>query len=636
MAIKKLSRKDLAKMSPKEIFFAALAPYRRLYSYLKPYRGRFYLGIFFGVLYGMTNSLLMLTVKVVSEVVFPDASGKDVSIKIPIFKHLALPHVQHQNLTLTGVMMIASIVPIVMLLRGIFGYLNSYCMIWTSQHVLTDIRQQVFGHMLDQSMGFYNRAKAGSLLQIVFNQTRMAQMALTTVSEDAIKQPMAILSALATLFILDWRFTCATLLLFPVCLIPVAIVGKRVRKSGLKEQDADSGMMVVMSEAFQGIRVVKAYAQETYEKKRFRKTNDRMRGQVIRWQSSLELIGPIIEFLASFGIAAALLYCWLIKLPASTFFALVAGLILLYPPFKVLSRLHVLMQRCLAATTTIFELLDTPPEVADRPGAVELKKTKSDIVFNNVSFGYQVNKQLKPALKNFSFRFEQGKTYALVGESGAGKSTVMSLLLRFYDPDSGGVRMDDLNIKRFTQQSLRRAIGIVNQETFLFHDTIYNNILYGRPNATEAEVYEAARLAWAHDFITEKPEGYQTVIGDKGSLLSGGQQQRLAIARALLKNAPVLLLDEATSALDSESEKQIQLALETLSQGRTVIAIAHRLSTILKADEILVMSNGELIDHGPHAELYGKSPLYQKLYDLQFNHHDAEPAAEIPFAVQTL
>jgi subfamily B ATP-binding cassette protein MsbA len=361
-----------------------------------------------------------------------------------------------------------------------------------------------------------------------------------------------------------------------------------------------------------------------------------MRGQVIRWQSSLELIGPIIEFLASFGIAAALLYCWLIKLPASTFFALVAGLILLYPPFKVLSRLHVLMQRCLAATTTIFELLDTPPEVADRPGAVELKKTKSDIVFNNVSFGYQVNKQLKPALKNFSFRFEQGKTYAHVGESGAGKSTVMSLLLRFYDPDSGGVRMDDLNIKRFTQQSLRRAIGIVNQETFLFHDTIYNNILYGRPNATEAEVYEAARLAWAHDFITEKPEGYQTVIGDKGSLLSGGQQQRLAIARALLKNAPVLLLDEATSALDSESEKQIQLALETLSQGRTVIAIAHRLSTILKADEILVMSNGELIDHGPHAELYGKSPLYQKLYDLQFNHHDAEPAAEIPFAVQTL
>jgi len=626
MATKRISRDELAKMSPLQFFRTAIDPYRRLYRYLKPYRFRFYLGMLFGVLFGMTNSVLMVTVKVVADVVFPSDDSKDLKIKIPMLDHI-LPQVHHQDLTVRGVILVSSIVPVVMLMRGIFAYLNSYCMIWTSQHVLNDIRQNVFAHILDQSMAFYNKTKAGSLLQVVFNQTRMAQLALTQVSEDIIKQPMAIVSALVTLFALDWKFTLATMVLFPVCLIPIAIVGRRVRKSGHKEQDADSGMMVIMSEAFQGIRVVKAYAQEGYEKKRFGKANDRMRGQVIRWQSSLELIGPLIEFLASFGIAALLVYGWVIHLSISSFMALVVGLNLLYPPFKILSRLHVLMQRCLAAMTNIFALLDRPPDVADEPEAVDMGKAKSDIVFNNVSFSYRVDKVQKPALKKFLFRFEQGKTYALVGESGAGKSTVMSLLLRFYDPDEGGVRINDKNIKRYTQRSLRKNIGIVNQETFLFHDTIYNNILYGRPNATEEQVYEAAKLAWAHDFIMEKPEGYQTIIGDKGSLLSGGQQQRIAIARALLKNAPILLLDEATSALDSESEKQIQLALETLSKGRTVIAIAHRLSTILKADQILLMRDGELVDSGTHPELYEKSPLYRKLYDLQFNHTDLGDAA---------
>jgi len=636
MASKRISRKELAKMSPLQIFRTAVVPYRRLYGYLKPYRFRFYMGLLFGVLFGLMNSVLMITVKIVAEVVFPDAKTPG-PIKIPFLEKLPLPEIHHQDLTLTGVIMVASIVPVVMLIRGTFAYLNSYCMIWSSQHVLNDIRQHVFGHILDQSMSYFNKVKSGSLLQVVFNQTRMAQIAITQVSEDMVKQPMAIISALATLFVLDWKFTLATLLLFPICLIPVAIVGKRVRKAGVKEQDADSGMMVVMSEAFQGIRVVKGYAQEGYEKKRFGRANDHMRGQMIRWQSSLELIGPMIEFLASFGIAALLVYGWAIHLSASSFMALVLGLNLLYAPFKILSRLHVLMQRCLAAMTNIFEILDTAPDVAEHPDAIDLKNVKGDIEFRNVNFAYRVDKMLKPALKNFSFHFEQGKTYALVGESGAGKSTVMSLLLRFYDTTEGGVRIDDRNIRRYTLHSLRRAIGIVNQETFLFHDTIYNNILYGRPKATEAEVYEAARLAWAHDFIIEKPEGYQTIIGDKGSLLSGGQQQRIAIARALLKNAPILLLDEATSALDSESEKQIQLALETLSKGRTVIAIAHRLSTILNADQILVMRDGELVDVGTHTELYAKSTLYRKLYDLQFNRNDA-PAmpVEVPFEVQPL
>jgi subfamily B ATP-binding cassette protein MsbA len=279
--------------------------------------------------------------------------------------------------------------------------------------------------------------------------------------------------------------------------------------------------------------------------------------------------------------------------------------------------MHVIMQRSIQATTEVFAIMDSKPSVQDAAEAKELRRSAGLIEFDHVIFRYAGG--VSDAVTNLSLRVEPGKSYALVGASGAGKSTILSLILRLYDPTAGSVRVDGQDLRTLTQKSLREQIGLVTQETFLFHDTIFKNIQFGRLDATVEEVYAAAHTAFAHDFIIAQPQGYETVIGDKGCLLSGGQQQRLAIARALLKNAPILLLDEATSALDSESEKQIQLALETLAQGRTVIAIAHRLSTILSADQIVVMDQGHIKEIGTHSELLDKSGYYRRLYDMQFN-----------------
>jgi subfamily B ATP-binding cassette protein MsbA len=292
------------------------------------------------------------------------------------------------------------------------------------------------------------------------------------------------------------------------------------------------------------------------------------------------------------------------------------------------------MQQSIQATTEVFAILDSNPTVTDAPDAVPLRDCTGLIEFQDVTFRYA--NTTTDAVANLSLRIEPGKTYALVGASGAGKSTILSLILRLYDPTAGSVQVDGHDLRTLTQRSLREQIGLVTQETFLFHDTIFKNIQFGRLDASDEEVYAAARTAYAHDFIIAQPQGYQTVIGDKGCLLSGGQQQRLAIARALLKNAPILLLDEATSALDSESEKQIQMALETLAAGRTVIAIAHRLSTILSADQIVVMDQGHIKEIGTHAELLEQSGYYRRLYDMQFNRLDEEPAAEAPYLVEAI
>jgi subfamily B ATP-binding cassette protein MsbA len=299
------------------------------------------------------------------------------------------------------------------------------------------------------------------------------------------------------------------------------------------------------------------------------------------------------------------------------FAALCAGIFLLYNPVKNLSRIPMTMQRCMVSATNIFELMERRSTILDVPGAVALGRCEGRIEFDRVGFDYGTGKE---ALQDVELHIEPGKKYALVGASGAGKSTILSLIMRFYDPQRGAVRIDGRDLREVTQASLRSQIGMVTQETFLFHDTIRENIRYGRLDATDAEIEAAAKSAFAHDFILAQPNGYGTVVGDKGCMLSGGQQQRLAIARALLKNAPVLLLDEATSALDSESERMVQAALERLSEGRTVVAIAHRLSTVLKSDCIVVMDHGRIAATGTHSELLGKSDLYRSIYELQFHH----------------
>ncbi len=614
MASIKITRKDIAKMSLREFMRVSREPYLKLARYLAPYKARFLLGVLFGALYGAANGLLIFTVRHVTAVVFP---GPDAVVKIPYYGDIS-----PGELGLLGVLAITASVPLLMTFRGLCSYLNSYCMLWVSLRVLDDIRTELFARLMGQSMEFFNKAKSGELIQTVFNQTRMAQAALTTISGDLVKQPISIISALAVLIYFDWRFTLGALVLFPLCIVPVVLVGKKVRKSGTQEEEEAGTLMVLMQEAFAGIRLVKTSAREDYEIARFNSANAKMMQLIMRWRKAMEIVGPMVESVASLGVAAALIYAWYFGLGFSKFMSLATGLMLLYPPFKALSKIHIMMQKCLAATTKVFELMEREPAISDAPGAIVLDHCRGRIDFENVTFTYGPK---VPAVRHVTLQIPAGSSCALVGESGAGKSSLLSLLLRLYDVTGGRILLDGHDIRDLTQASLRSHVSIVSQDTFLFHDTIYNNLRYGRLDATRPEIEAAARRAYAHDFILAQPEGYETIIGDKGSLLSGGQQQRLSIARALLKNAPVLLLDEATSALDSESEKQIQAALEELSTGRTVIAIAHRLSTILKADQIVVMERGEVLDTGRHAELYEKSRVYRRLCDLQF-HAAREPS----------
>jgi subfamily B ATP-binding cassette protein MsbA len=376
-------------------------------------------------------------------------------------------------------------------------------------------------------------------------------------------------------------------------------------------------MMSILQESFAGIRVIKAFAREKREADSFESISNEQFKSGVRVRKAIEIVSPMVEAVSAIGVGLALFYVWYTHLSAAKFLALLAGIFMLYDPIKKLSRIHLVMQQCFNATNNIFEILNRKSAIQDVPGAMKIEGSEGDLRIENVTFRYRPG--LPAAVHGLTLHVEPGRYYALVGSSGAGKSTILSLLLRFYEPEAGFIRLDGRDIKTIKQTSLREQIGMVSQDTFLFHESILNNIRYGRLNASKEEVIDAAKQAYAHEFIMYQPHGYETVIGDKGCLLSGGQQQRVSIARALLKNAPVLLLDEAMSALDSEAEREIQAALDRLSEGRTVIAIAHRLSTVLKADQIVVMDRGEIREIGTHRELLEISTIYRKLYDLQFN-----------------
>ena len=605
----------------------ASGPYRRLYSYVKPYKWRFVLGLSFGFAFGMVNSLVPLAVLQVSTFIFHGAAPNPRAL---LTNHEML----NVGPKIDSIVWICLAIPLIMTVRSLCNYGNAYYMNWVSNKVVTDIRNQLFGKIVRHSMDFFNKMRAGFLMSRITNDTRGMQMALTTVSSDLFKQPIAIIGGIIVLLLMDWKFTVVTLILFPICLLPIRIYGRRARNAVQNEQEDMGQMVVTMQETFAGIRVIKSFGREEHQEKSFRRSNQLQFSNMMRMIKSMEAVGPLVETIAAAGVGLALLYVYTVNLSAGRFFGLISGIFVLYEPIKTLSRIHVVMQRSLQATTEVFRILDLEPTVKDAPGAIELPFSKGRLDFENVVFRYA--NTVTDAVKDLNLQIEPGKTYALVGASGAGKSTILSLILRLYDPTSGRAKIDGRDLRTITQKSLRQQIGLVTQETFLFHDTIFKNIQFGRLDATAEEVYEAAHTAFAHDFIMAQPKGYDTVIGDKGCLLSGGQQQRLAIARAVLKNAPILLLDEATSSLDSESEKQIQQALEKLTAGRTVIAIAHRLSTVLSADQIVVMDCGRIKEIGTHSELLEKSGYYRRLYDHQFNRIEDETVAEPGILVEEL
>jgi ATP-binding cassette, subfamily B, bacterial MsbA len=616
--------KDQAEKKSKPSFFETVRlgwrPYRRLYGYVKPYKWRFIFGLALGFLFGVVSGLLPLVLQKVTTTIFHGAAPNPADVA----RHSEL---LNAGGSVKSIVWMCLLIPAVMTVRSLVAFGNTYYMNWVSNRVVSDIRNELFAKIVNQSMGFFNKMRAGVLMSRITNDTIAMQAALTAVSSDAFKQPVSIIFALTVLLYMDWKFTVATLVLFPCCILPIQMFGKRARKA-VQRQYEDMGQMVVtMQETFAGIRVIKSFAREDHQIKSFARSTMLQFRNAMRMIKAMEATGPLIETLAAIGVGMALLYVYIANLSAGRFLALIGGIFILYDPVKTLSKIHVVMQRSIAATVGIFGILDTEPEIQDAPDAQTLASSRGQLDLENVTFRYSGTNS--DAVKDLSLQIDRGKTYALVGPSGAGKSTILSLILRLYDPTSGVVRVDGHDLRTLTQRSLREQIGLVTQDTFLFHDTIYNNILFGRPGATREEVYAAAQTAYAHQFIIKQPHSYDTVIGDKGMLLSGGQQQRLAIARAILKNAPILLLDEATSALDSESEKQIQLALQTLAAGKTVIAIAHRLSTILSADQIVAMDHGRIKEIGTHEELLDKSGYYRRLYDLQFNrgpeHKDPQP-----------
>ena len=592
-------REEKKRISAREFVTAARGPYRRLFGFLGPYRGRFIMGLLSGAVYAGLGALLIYAVNEVADVVLPGeaAAGR-------------------AGLSTGTIILYCLILPGIMLLRAVAGYFNAYNLTWVSVRVLNDIRSRLFARIMGQSLEFFNRQKSGDLMQTILSQTRTAQETLSSVAGSIVKDPLSILGALIALFWIDPKFTLMAFILFPLCIVPVSIVGKRVRRLAAAEELEAGRMSVIMQEALVGVREVKSYNREDYETERFKKSNWLMLSNMLKWRKALEATGPAVEVMASVGIAAALVYAWSSNMSPATFLALNLGFTSLYQPAKTLSRVPIMLYRCLAATTNIFALLDREVTVQDAPDAKPLPAPVSGrITFENVRFDYHAE---APAVKNVSLEIAPRETVAFVGRSGAGKSTLFHLLLRLYDPQSGRILLDGHDIRGVTQASLRAQIGIVSQDVFLFHDTIYENIRYGRLDATESEIQEAARRAHAHDFILAQGQGYQTIIGDKGSLLSGGQRQRISIARAILKNAPVLLLDEATSALDTEAERHVQEAISDLAEGKTVLAIAHRLSTVINSDRIVVMEQGAVSAAGNHAELLAGSDLYRGLYELQF------------------
>ncbi len=622
-AIKKgVSAREVATRTSDELIEGSRGVFKRLFGYVKPHKSRLASGILFGILAGISNGILLLVLKTVFTVVLPGSQGEEIQEVYRPFEEIGVlskielhrPDIPKDKEWIFVTVVCLSI-PLLLSIRGFFTYLHQYCMLWLNMKVLFRLRDESFGSLMKQSLSFFNTVKQGELIQTVANQTRMSADAGSQLLSATIKHPISIISIFATLLWMNWLYTLGALIVFPLCILPVSMISRKVRKAGGREEQESEGLMVTLHESFAGVRLVKAHAREDYQRNKFNEASRAVIKFIMRWRKAMEISSPLVEIVGAFGISIGMVYAWWAKIGPDEFLVLNMGLMSIYPHAKALSRIQVQLEKCRVAASKVFAYIDAVPEVQDKEDAIILKDCEGGIELSNVTFSYLED---KPALRGVNLTFESGKKYALVGQSGSGKSTILALLMRFYDPEKGAINVDGIDIRDFTQTSLRDQIGLVSQDTFLFHDTIRENIRYGKLDVSDEDIEVAAKQAHAHEFIMEQENGYETVLGDKGCTLSGGQQQRLSIARAVLRNAPILFLDEATSALDSDSERMIQEEIEELSKGKTVIAIAHRLSTVLDSDEIVVMKSGKVLDKGPHAQLLDSCEEYSRIYKLQF------------------
>ncbi|MPY87186.1 MAG: ATP-binding cassette domain-containing protein [Luteitalea sp.] len=570
------------------------ATFARLLGFARPYRWRIVLALVAMLAYGLASGALVYLVK-------------------PIFDQVLQTQSQ---LGLVALGLIAAY-----FVKGLGDYLSGYLMTQTGQRVVRDIRGLLFGHIIGQSAAFFARRSTGQLLSRVTHDVTLVQQAVSETTGDLLKESLALLFYAGLLFHLDAGLALVCMTGAPLVVYPLVRLGQRVRRMTRRSQEEQEHLSHVAAEAFSAHRIVKAFGAEAHEGQRFRAVSDQLYRTAMKVTSAVLALPPLMELLGGLALAGALWYfsgrIAREQMSIGEFSSFLAALFMMYAPVKRLSRVNANLQQAMAAAGRIFELLDTHTEVRDRPGATPIRPLRHTIEFRNVSFSY-ADRDRRKVLDTVSFTVQAGEMVAIVGLSGAGKTTLVNLIPRFYDVTAGGILLDGVDIRDATVRSLRAQIALVTQDTVLFDDTIAANIAYGVPDASRETIEYAARAAHAHEFIVTLPKRYDTRIGERGQRLSGGQRQRLAIARALLKNSPILILDEATSSLDAESELLVQDALTRLMQDRTSLVIAHRLSTVRRANAIIVLDRGAVREVGRHDELVTRPDgIYARLYALQ-------------------
>ncbi len=565
--------------------------YARLVRYSRPHMTRLAGAVAAGILYAASQGGLVWAVRGGLKNIF-DPAGAPLRV----------------------IVLVSLLFPFLGAIRGLSDFASKYLIRWVGSRVVMDIRNESFRHLLRLSVSFFSGSRTGELIARVTNDTMLIERAVSTVIADIVKEPFTLVIMAVSLFVLDWRLSLMSIVLVPMCIIPIRLFGGRIRRYARQGQERVADLTSILQEAITGIRIVKAFGMEDYEEERFRAQNRTFFSRVMRVTRARSGVEPIIVLIACVGISAVLIYAGRSRMEFSQFAAYATALFMMYEPIKKLSNVHLLIQESSAAADRIFELLDREVDVRNRPGAVAFRGPIQSVEFDRVGFAYES----APVLTDLSFSVGAGTRVAIVGGSGSGKTTLVNLIPRFADVTAGAIRVNGRDLRDYTVESLRRQIGMVTQDTILFNDTVANNIAYGAGGVRPEEIRSAAVGAHADEFIREMPQGYDTVIGEHGVRMSGGQRQRLAIARAMLRNPPILILDEATSALDAQSERIVQAALDELAEGRTVFVISHRLSTVITSDVILVLAGGQVAEQGTHAELMDRDGVYRRLYEIQF------------------
>jgi subfamily B ATP-binding cassette protein MsbA len=568
--------------------------YKRLLTYLLPYRMRLiWAGVFMLLSSGMISAQTYLVKPVIDKVIIGHdwALGKWIPLALIV----------------------------VSLVKGATWYARDYLMGWVGQKIVNDIRDRLYSHIQTLSFSYFTRTPTGVIISRIINDVNLVQGALTRVPSSLVQGVFTMAALIGYILYLNWRLAAFSIIVLPLAGIALSKFSRRFRRTSTRMQEQVGDLTMHLHETVSGVRIVKAFGMEEYEGRRFAARNKQLFNSLMQSIKTSALSHPVMEVISMVGTSLVILYgLWAIILRKTMtpgdFFSFMVALVFFYRPLKDLNGINNVVQDGIAAAKRIFEVLDTEPEIRSATDATAMARDFRTIEFRDVSFKYEDNL----VLRNISLTVRAGETIAIVGKSGGGKTTLVNLLPRFYDVSGGAILIDGKDMRSLTLESLRSTMAMVTQQTILFNDTVGNNIAYGHTERPADAIAAAARAAHADGFIGGLPQGYDTVIGESGVKLSGGQRQRIAIARALLKDAPILILDEATSALDSESEREVQNALDALMQGRTSFVIAHRLSTIMNADRIIVLRDGRIVEEGRHAELLERGGEYKNLYDQQF------------------